>query len=71
MNTFDSEMLKLLVCPQSKADLMLHEGKLVSTDKATRRVYEIVDGIPDMLIDHSRVLDTGEWEQIMQAGGKT
>lgn len=67
MNTFDPEILKLLVCPLTKANLVLHDGKLVSTDKATRRVYEIVDGIPDMLIDHSRVLEIAEWEQIIQA----
>ena len=64
---FDSDVLTLLVCPLSKAELVLYENQLVSTDKSTRRAYAIVDGIPDMLIAHSSELGVQEWERVMQA----
>ncbi len=67
MATFDSGLLRLLVCPLSKAELVLHNGLLVSKDKGTRRAYSIVEGIPDLLIDHSLVLELADWEAIMNA----
>jgi len=66
MATFDPEVLQLLVCPVTKAELVRHRDQLVSTDKATRRAYSIADGIPDMLIEHSRELSLDEWDQAMR-----
>lgn len=63
----DAELLQILVCPLSKAALILHDNELVSTDRQTRRSYRIVDGIPDLLVGHARVLELNEWERIMKA----
>ena len=64
------ELLNILCCPESKADLVLDGEFLVSTDPKTRRRYKIEDDIPIMLIEESEVLSEAEWEEIMKKHGK-
>jgi len=64
------DLLDILCCPETKADLVLEGNTLVSTDKATRRIYKIEDDIPIMLIEESEQLSMEEWEQIMKKHGK-
>ncbi len=64
------ELLDILCCPESKADLVLDGNFLVSTDKNTRRRYKIEDDIPIMLIEESEQLDVEEWKKIMTRHGK-
>ncbi len=64
------ELLEILCCPESKADLVLDDNFLVSTDKNTRRRYRIEDDIPIMLIEESEQLDVDAWEAIMKKHGK-
>lgn len=45
----DPELLALLVCPVDHAELKLTDSTLVCTKCA--RVYPIVDGIPNMVVD--------------------
>ena len=66
----DQKLLDILVCPETKADLVLDGETLVSTDPATRRRYRIEDDIPIMLIDESEVLDGDVWAEIMKKHGK-
>ena len=47
------DLLDILVCPETKAPLVLEGETLVSTDPRTRRCYTIKDDIPIMLIDES------------------
>ncbi len=63
------ELLEILVCPESKAPLVLDGDFLVSTDPATRRRYRIEDDIPIMLIDESEVLPQQEWQAILDKHG--
>ena len=65
------ELLDILCCPETKADLVLDGNTLVSTDKNTRRRYRIEDDIPVMLIDESEKLSMEEWREIMKRHGKT
>jgi len=65
------ELLDILCCPESKADLILDDNMLVSTDKNTRRRYKIEDDIPIMLIDESEQLSLEEWETIMKKHNKS
>ncbi|MCG3196829.1 MAG: hypothetical protein GHCLOJNM_01309 [bacterium] len=60
------ELLEILVCPESKAPLVLDGEFLVSTDPTTRRRYAIKDDIPVMLIDESESLSVSEWKAIME-----
>jgi uncharacterized protein YbaR (Trm112 family) len=64
------ELLDILCCPETKADLVLDGDTLVSTDKKTRRRYKIENDIPIMLIDESEILSVEEWEKIMRKHGK-
>lgn len=64
------ELLDILVCPETKAELVLEGNFLVSTDKNTRRRYRIEDDIPIMLIDESEQLSLDEWTEIMKRHGK-
>lgn len=59
------ELLDILCCPETKADLILDGHSLVSVDKETRRRYRIEDDIPIMLIDESEQLDIETWTKIM------
>ena len=64
------ELLGVLCCPESKADLVLEDNFLISTDKGTRRKYRIENDIPVMLIDDSEQLDLETWQEIMKKHGK-
>lgn len=64
------DLLKILVCPDSKAPLVLENETLVSTDSETRRRYRIEDDIPNMLIEDSEQLSEEEWRIIMQKHGR-
>jgi uncharacterized protein len=65
------ELLDILCCPETKADLVLDGNTLVSVDKKTRRRYRIEDDIPIMLIEESEQLSVEEWTEIMKKHGKT
>lgn len=60
-----NELLEILVCPESKAPLVLDGDTLVSTDPTTRRRYKIKDDIPVMLIDESEILPEEDWKKIL------
>jgi len=60
------ELLDILCCPETKADVVLDGNYLVSVDKKTRRRYRIEDDIPIMLIEESEQLQFEEWEKIMR-----
>ncbi|MBI1933228.1 MAG: hypothetical protein HYS24_11895 [Ignavibacteriales bacterium] len=60
------DLLEILCCPETKADLVLEGNFLISVDKATRRKYRIEDDIPIMLIDEAEQLNLDEWTEIMK-----
>ena len=66
----DPELMAILVCPLSHAALVQDGDALVSTDPNARRRYQIVDAIPNMLIDESEELNREEWQAIMQRHGR-
>ena len=65
------DLLEILCCPETKAELVLDGETLVSTDKKTRRRYRIEDDIPVMLIDESEQLSMEDWTEIMKKHGKS
>lgn len=64
------QLVDILCCPETKAELVLEGNTLVSTDKNTRRRYRIEEDIPIMLIDESEQLSLEEWKTIMEKHGK-
>ena len=65
------DLLEILCCPETKAELVLNGETLVSTDKKTRRKYRIEDDIPVMLIDESEQISIEEWTEIMKKHSKS
>ncbi len=65
----NQELLEILCCPETKADLVLENESLVSVDKETRKRYRIEDDIPIMLVEESETLDVEEWQEIMKKHG--
>lgn len=63
------ELLDILCCPKTKADLVLDGETLVSTDKETRLRYRIENDIPVMLIEEAEELELEIWQTIMKAHG--
>lgn len=61
----NNELLDILCCPLSKANLVLESNFLISTDPKTRRKYKIEDDIPIMLIDESEEMPLEDWKCIM------
>ena len=64
------ELLEILCCPETKADLVLEGNTLVSVDNKTRLRYRTEDDIPIMLVEESEQLSLEEWERIMKKHGK-
>lgn len=64
------ELLDILCCPETKADLVLDGNFLISTDRNSRRRYRIEDDIPIMLIDESDILSEEEWNEMMAKHGR-
>jgi hypothetical protein len=67
----DPELLELLVCPLSRASLVVDGETLVSTDAATRRRYRIDDGIPVLLVDEGEELEPDAWRAVMERAGRS
>lgn len=56
--TLSPDLLKILVCPKSKAPLEYHPGPPeVLVCRESQLVYAVQDGIPVMLIDEATPLD--------------
>lgn len=56
------ELLKILVCPKSKAPLEYHAGPPeVLVCRESQLVYKVQDGIPVMLIEEAEPLDVSKY----------
>lgn len=70
MSRISDDLLKILVCPETKAPLVQVGDWLYSSDRSSRRRYPIRDSIPIMLIDESEVIDEEEFDRIMAQAKK-
>ena len=68
----DDFLLSILVCPVSRAPLVLLEDAggalLVSTDAGSRLAYPVRDGIPSLLADEAEALDEETWKKMVAEG---
>ncbi|MBI3480590.1 MAG: Trm112 family protein [Nitrosomonadales bacterium] len=60
----DTKLLDILVCPLCKSPLVYQKADQELICKADRLAYQIVDGIPVMLVDEARKLSAEEVEKI-------
>ncbi len=56
----DPALLEILACPEDKGPLYYFEDEDILYNPRLRRVYEIRDDIPVMLIDEARTVDDAE-----------
>ena len=61
----DENLLDILACPVCKTAVVASEDLIVCCNMECRRVYEVRDDIPVMLIEESRIMDMNEWERVM------
>jgi hypothetical protein len=61
----DENLLDILACPVCKSAVVLSDNRIVCTNMECRRVYEIRDDIPVMLIEEASVMDMIQWERVM------
>ena len=59
MNPIDPKLLEVLVCPVSKGPLRYDRERQELVSEKAGLAYPIRDGIPFMLPDEARVLDSG------------
>ena len=58
--TLDPKLLEILACPEDKGPLLWFAGEDVLYNPRLRRLYEVRDGIPVMLIDEAKHVDDDE-----------
>lgn len=58
--TVDPKLLEILVCPLTKGQLRYDAGAQELISEQAGLAYPIRDGIPIMLVDEARELDTGD-----------
>jgi len=58
----DSKLLEILICPVTKGPLVYDKDKQELVSKSARLAYPIRDGIPVMLEDEARRLESSEYE---------
>ena len=51
----DNDLLKMLVCPETKAPLELVGGELIC--EKSKLAYPIIDGIPILLVEEARRIE--------------
>ena len=56
----DAALLEILACPEDKGPLYYIEDEDLLYNPRLRRIYEIRDGIPVMLVDEARAADDAE-----------
>lgn len=69
--TLDPRLLEILVCPLDKGPLDHLEAEHLLYNRRLHRAYDIVDGIPVMLVEASREVDENEHRRLMDALGVT
>jgi uncharacterized protein YbaR (Trm112 family) len=60
----DPQLIKILVCPVTKAPVQLSSDKSELICKASRLAYPIRDDIPVMLENEARKISQDEYEQL-------
>ncbi len=56
----DKSLLAILACPEDKGPLWLVESEGILYNPRTHRAFPVIDDIPVMLLEESRVVDDAE-----------
>ena len=58
--TLDPQLLEILACPEDKGPLLYFKDESALYNPRLKRIYNVVDGIPVMLIDEASSVDDNE-----------
>ena len=64
--SLDAKLLQILACPQDKGPLFYFSADEFLYNPRLQRKYNIVEGIPVMLIDEATSVDAAEHEGLVQ-----
>ncbi len=64
--SLDAKLLQILACPQDKGPLFYFSSDEFLYNPRLQRKYNIVEGIPVMLIDEATSVDASEHEGLVQ-----
>ena len=64
--SLDAKLLQILACPQDKGPLFYFSADGFLYNPRLQRKYNIVEGIPVMLIDEATNVDAAEHEGLVQ-----
>jgi uncharacterized protein YbaR (Trm112 family) len=64
--SLDTKLLQILACPQDKGPLFYFSADEFLYNPRLQRKYNIVEGIPVMLIDEATSVDAVEHEGLVQ-----
>ena len=64
--SLDAKLLQILACPQDKGPLFYFSADEFLYNPRLQRKYNIVEGIPVMLIDEATNVDAAEHEGLVQ-----
>jgi uncharacterized protein YbaR (Trm112 family) len=64
--SLDAKLLQILACPQDKGPLFYFSSDEFLYNPRLQRKYNIVEGIPVMLIDEATSVDSSEHEGLVQ-----
>ncbi len=64
--SLDAKLLQILACPQDKGPLFYFSSDEFLYNPRWQRKYNIVEGIPVMLIDEATSVDASEHEGLVQ-----
>ena len=58
--TIDPSLLSILACPEDKGPLWFIESESLMYNPRTKRSFPVIDGIPVMLLEESRIVSDEE-----------
>ncbi len=57
INTIDSKLLDIVVCPVTKSALKYDEEKQELISEQAKLAFPVIDGVPIMIVEEARKLD--------------
>ena len=68
--TLDPALLEILACPEDKGPLLYLADEGILYNPRLHRRYEVIDDIPNMLIDEATTVDDTEHARILSEAGR-
>lgn len=71
MTSLDPLLLEVLACPVDKGPLVFIAQESLLYNPRLQRAYDVVDGVPVMLVEESRRVDGAEHQRLVALAAQT